>query len=585
MILQALNGYYHRLCESPDQEVARPGYGSQKFSFCLVIDQAGNLVRPVDIRKTEGKRTYQRPLIVPQEMEERSGARIAPHFFWDNTMYVLGNDTKGKAGRSRKAFEAFKALHHELCDEVSDPGIEAVLRFLDGWDPDDAPTLEYWDEMADMNLVFQLEGEKGYIHERPAVREIWRRYLNSPAENDVVAPCLVTGAQRPIARLHPAIKGVRNAQSKGASIVSFNRDAFTSYGKAQSYNAPVSQEAAFAYTTALNHLLRSDSSQKVQIADATTVFWTERASAMEGFMGVILQAGDESGDIQDIRAYLEALSRGKKPVGLEDDPEMDFFILGLAPNASRLSIRFWMTSTVAEVSEKLLAHFADLAIVKRYPNDPDYPGIWQLLRETAALRKSDNIPPLLAGGLMRAILTGAPYPKGLLTCIIARIRADGGINYIRAAIIKGCLVRYHRVNPNATMEVGMTLNTETTNTAYRLGRLFAVLEGAQKTAVPGAGATIKDRYYGSASATPRAVFPQLIRLAQHHLKKIKQNNNGRDWGLEKRIEEICGEIDAFPAHLKMEDQGLFAPGYYHQRARQYQKREDPNSSTPAQKED
>jgi CRISPR-associated protein Csd1 len=584
MILHALNNHYERLRENPDVNIPLTGFGSQRFSFALLLSVEGELIQPLDLRITEGKKTYPRSLIVPQELEERSGAKISPHFCWDNTMYVLGNDNKGKPKRSRDAFEAFRAFHHQLCDGVNETAIIALLSFLDHWNPEDAPSLEYWEDMAGMNLAFQLEGEKRFIHQHPVVEKIWRDHLNAGREA-VVGDCLVTNRRAPIARLHPAIKGVRGAQTKGAAIVSFNLDAFTSYRKDQSFNAPVSQDAAFAYTTALNHLLRSDSRQKVRIADATTVFWTERASAMEGFMGAIIEGSDDPGDIQKIRNYLKTVAQGKPPSDLEEDPDMAFYILGLAPNASRLSVRFWMASTVSDISRKILQHFEDLAIVKRYDTDQESPSLWRLLLETAVQRKSENIPPLLAGALMRSILSGSPYPQSLLSAIIMRIRADGNVNYYRAAIIKACLIRRFRNNPNQTMEVGMTLNTETTNTAYRLGRLFAVLENAQRTAVPGAGATIKDRYYGAASATPRTVFPQLMRLSQHHIQKIKQKNDGKDWGIEKRIGEVLQGIDTFPAHLKIEDQGLFALGYYHQRAAQFTKTEKPDTTDDAKKED
>jgi CRISPR-associated protein Csd1 len=265
-----------------------------------------------------------------------------------------------------------------------------------------------------------------------------------------------------------------------------------------------------------------------------------------------------------IRLFLEAVRDGKMYSEL-GDPDIKFFILGLSPNASRLSVRFWHVSTVGDMAEKIGHHLRDLAIVRRFESDPEFPGMWRLLRQTAVQGKTENISPLLSGALMRSILTGSAYPESLLSAILGRIRADQEINYLRAAIIKACLVRKFRLN-RIKKEVKMTLDKESTNVAYRLGRLFAVLEKTQQDAIPGANTTIKDRYYGSASATPRVVFPQLLRLAQHHIQKAEY---GR-W-TDKMIEEIMCVLSEFPAHLSLDDQGMFAIGYYHQRQAFYAK--------------
>lgn len=279
---------------------------------------------------------------------------------------------------------------------------------------------------------------------------------------------------------------------------------------------------------------------------------------------MIFDPQDDSGDTMDIRLFLEAVRDGKMPSEI-GDPDIKFYILGLSPNASRLSVRFWHVSTVGDIGARIGQHFKDLSIIKNYDSDPEFPGMWQLLRETAMLRKSDNISSVLAGSVMRSILTGTAYPQSLLTAIINRIRADQTVNYLRAALIKACLVRKYRIT-NKSMEVTMALNKESTNIAYLLGRLFAALEKAQKDAIPGANTTIKDRFYGSASATPRIVFPQLLRLAQHHIQKAEYGRNA-----DKMIEEIMQGIQEFPAHLSLDDQGLFSIGYYHQRKAFYTK--------------
>ena len=557
MILHALNNYYERLKDNTNVDIPSLGFSSQKIHFALLLNREGKLLQVLDAREARGKKLAPKQMIVPEAVIR--AVNIASNFMWDNTGYVLGADNKGKPKRSMKTFKAFKKLHHDIGEGLDDDGMAAVLRFLDSWEPENVSNLEYWDDMvAGANLVFQLDGELRYIHDRPKVKDAWLKHYTENSSG-VVATCLVCGEKRPIARLHPKIKGVRGSQSIGAAIVSFNLDAFQSYGKEQSFNAPVSENVAFTYTTALNHLLRFESRQKIQIGDAATIFWTERESPVEGFMGLILNPQDDSGDLKEVRDFLEAVRDCKKLPEEIDDTDMKFYILGLSPNASRLSIRFWHVSTVGDISAKIGMHFSDLSIIKNYEKDPEFPGMWQLLRETAVLRKSENISPVLSGSIIRSIMTGSAYPQSLMTIIIGRIRADQEINYLRATMIKACLVRKYRLN-QISKEVTMALDKKSTNVAYRLGRLFAVLEKAQRDAIPGANTTIKDRYYSSASATPNIVFPQLLRLSQHHIQKA-------DYGYvaDKMIEEIMQDIQRFPAHLSLDDQGLFAIGYYHQR--------------------
>jgi CRISPR-associated protein Csd1 len=565
MILQALNAYYERLKNQPDSDIPIQGMSRQKIHFALVISKEGQLIQVLDLRESVKNKKIPRQLVVPEPVK-RTGNKAA-NFIWDNSGYVLGADNKDKKDRVLDTHDAFKELVHKIGDSIEDDGMKAVIAFLDKWNPVEVVNLNDWQEIAGSNLVFMLEGERNFIHERPKVLEAWLKYCVGKT-SDKLSTCLVKGELKPISRLHPSIKGVRNAQSSGAAIISFNLDAFCSYGKDQNFNAPVSEEASFAYTTVLNHLLRPDSRQKVQIGDTSTLFWTERESPIEGFMGIILNPTDSSGDIKDVRDFLEAVRDGKSPPGIEDS-NMNFYILGLSPNASRLSVRFWHTSTVAEISERLGQHFRDLSIVRQFADkDPEFTGMWRLLLETAMQRKSENINPLLAGAVIRSILTGAPYPQILLSSIIGRIRADQTINYLRAATIKACLVRKARINQNQ-LEVSMSLDKDSTNISYRLGRLFAALEKAQKDAVPGANTTIRDRYYGSASATPRVVFPQLLRLGQHHIQKS-------DYGFtsDKMIEEIMSGIQEFPAHLSLDEQGMFAIGYYHQRQAFFTKTEN-----------
>lgn len=557
MILQALTAYYQRLKNNPDVDIALPGFATQKVHFALVIDRDGQLKQVRDLRDTTGKKPAPIPMILPSQ---KRTVGIAPNFFWDNTGYVLGADNKEKPERARKAFEAFREFHNRMCAGVQDEAVQAVLQFLATWKPEKAPELEHWQEMVGLNVVFQLDGDRAYVHDRPIVKELWLQHLAT--EHTPVAFCLVTGQRASIARIHPDIKGVDGAQTKGAALVSFNLDAFCSHGKEQNYNAPVSIEAAAAYTAALNYLLRRDNNpQRIKIGDATTVFWTERDSPVEGFFGLVFDAREDTGDNEPLRLFLEAARDGKPLPNVEEG--IKFYILGLSPNAARLAVRFWHVSTVADIKNNVGRYFRDIAIRKSFDNEPDYPTLQQLLRETAVQRKFDNIPPLLAGAMMRSILTGEPFPNNLLPVLLDRIRAEQAgeypnVNYLRACLLAGVLRRNHN------QEVTMTLDPSNSQPGYRLGRLFAVLERIQeRSAGRDINATIRDRYYGAASATPVTAFPILMRLKNHHLGKLE--NRGEAVNFEKLIAEIMTGITSFPAHLSLEQQGLFAIGYYHQR--------------------
>jgi len=569
MIIQALNEYYKRLKQDPNANIPTFGFSNEKIHFALVLNKLGELVDVKDLREKVDKKNIPKQLIVPAPNKKSSG--VDPNFIWSNTGYILGADNKEHKDKNRlkKMFSAFKEFQHYLGDEINDTGMSTILKFLDLWQPKEVKQLKYWEEMAGMNLVFQLDGERKYIHEHAAIKERWIKYYQEK-QSDYQAFCLVSGQKKPIARLHPSIKGIPPpAQSSGTSIVSFNLDSFCSYNKKQSFNAPVGEDIAFNYTTALNHLLHFNSRQKVQIGDTITVFWAEGETPIEGFLKNVLEPQVNLVDLGDIRKFLEAMREGKMPKEIENTKNMKFYILGLSPNASRLSVRFWYISTVEDISCKIGQHFKDLAIIKSYDNETEFPGMWQLLHETAVQGKSENISPLLAGAFIRSILTGLRYPSGILAAIVERIRADQKINYPRVALIKAYLVRNWRLQNKREREViSMSLDKKEKNIGYRLGRLFAILEKAQKDAVPGANTTIKDRYYGSASATPAIVFPQLLRLAQHHIQKS-------DYGMntDKHIEDVVQDIQKFPSHLNLKDQGIFTLGYYHQKQDFYKKSE------------
>ncbi len=557
MILQSLAQYYARLEDDPEAEVAEFGFSRQKIAFEVVLNSDGTLHDIVDVRRQEGTRLLPITLTVSGEAKP-PGIGINPCFLWDNTAYLLGfKPDDPKPERTAESFAAFRERHVELEDDIDDAEFSAVCRFLRVWDTTRAVNYGFLSELTSGFGVFRIRGRKHYVHDRPSVLAYWRRQVGR-GENDEPpeGQCLITGDTTKLARLHkPFIKGVSGAQSSGAAIVSFNLDAFESYNKQQSFNAPVGELSAFRYATALNHLLRSGSKQRIQIGDATTVFWTEKPTMAESVFGMVFDSTSPEDDAlkASLHAILAQIAAGRFPSEL-GERDTRFFVLGLSPNASRLSIRFWQESTLGDVVDNLHRHFADLAMV-RSERDPPFPALWQILRETA--RESKDIPPLLSGALMRSILGGGPYPESLYLAVLRRIRADRQVRYVRAAIIKAHLNRSYK------KELPMSLDPDRPEPAYHMGRLFAALEKAQEDAQPGINDTIKDRYFGAASATPASVFPRLIRLSQHHIGKLE--NKGHRIAHERRIQDICQKIDGFAAHLNLQDQGLFAIGYYHQR--------------------
>jgi len=573
MILQSLNAYYERL-RSDDEPVVPPlGFAWRPVSFALLLDENGRLVQVQDLREQVKSKLVPKQMIVPS-LGKKKASGIDPDFLWGTTGYVLGAEIDEKPMRTADKFKQFKKLQHSLGDGLADKGVAAVLNFLDGWDATEAPKYDGWNELAGSNVVFRLDTKLQYVHEALCVQNAWTEFYRHD-EVGGVRMCLISGQEKQISFLHPGVKGIDGTSTAEAALVSFNNNSSHSYGKDQNLNAPVGKVEAFNYTTALNYLLMRDNRQRVKIGETITVFWTARASPIEGFMGMILNPQEDTSDINQIHLFMEAIRDGKMPREF-GDPEVPFFILGLSPSAARISVRFWHVSTVGDMLEKIGQHFRDLSIIKRYESDHDFPTLRQILLETFINHKSktkpnwDNVKPLLAGVLMRSILTGSAYPQNLLSAVIGRIRADQEVNYLRAAIIKACLIRKCRTQ-NLQEEVTMSLNKESTNIAYRLGCLFAVLEKAQQEAAAPTklNTTIKDRFYGSASATPSVVFPLLLRLAQHHIQKAVYG--GR---MDKMIEEIMCGIEKFPAHLSLDDQGMFAIGYYHQRQAFYVKSEN-----------
>lgn len=598
MILQRLNELYDRLAESPDPDtgLARvPPYGftDENVSYCLVLSKDGVLVDIQDVRDTSEKKPKPGRLSVPRPEKRTSG--VKSNFLWDKTAYVLGVEgNKDKAAakktpwvKAEKTHAAFKKLHLDLLEGQDDPSLSALRRFALDWTPERFAQAPFTVEHVDANVVFKLDGDMRYIHESAAAQRLWLSLLkpdthDEGGEGEAQGMCLVTGEQAVLSRLHPAIKGVYGGQSSGGSIVSFNSEAYESFGKEQGDNAPVSEQASFAYTTALNYLLRREHGQCLSVGDTSTVFWAkaedgqQEALAVDVFSAMLNPPSEDEGEAKQIRLSLQKVAQGRpfQDIAPDVDPNTRFFVLGLAPNAARLSIRYWLDSNMGELGQCLSEHWADMQIAP-LPWKADHPpSVWRCLIETAPLRKTENITPQLSGEWLRSILTGQRYPRQLLTQIVQRLRADGDINGLRAALIKAVLHRDHRKG-FIKEAIPMSLEIEGSPLAYRLGCLFSVLEQAQRGALGEVNASIVDRYYGTASSVPYSVFPRLIAGCQNHLSKIRKDKPGFAVNLEKRLGEIVGTLPAsFPKQLSIEQQGQFAVGYYHQKQAFFTKKSD-----------
>ena len=582
MILQALYDYYQRKAVDPDPARRLPAFGleDKEIPFIVELTAEGRPLGIVDTRQGDGKKKQARRYQVPKGVKRSSG--VAANLLWDTAEYALGVDTKGKPERVAEQHAAFRQRIAELPEAArSDAGLKALDNFYANYGHASLAADPAWPEIVEGNPVvtFRLHNDGDLICQRPAV--IAGRG-DGAEEGGKPGFCLVTGQAASAERLHTVIKGVWGAQSSGATLVSFNLDAFASYNKEQGDNAPVSPLAAFAYTTALNHLLDRNSRQRIQVGDASTVFWAQKddAEIEEGFAAIFGERDDPDQRAEQVRALLGAVQSGQFDGGRGDKL---FFVLGLAPNAARVSVRFWHAAPLHEIAHQIRQWFADLKVV-RSAKDPEYPSLFRLLAACAQQGKADNIPPNLGGDIMRAILSGSPFPATWLNAAVLRCRAEQNVTYLRAAAIKASLNRLQRFQPNQSLdkELSDMLDLENTSPAYRLGRLFAALEKIQEEASPGLNATIRERYYGAASSTPVAVFTTLLRLKNHHLAKL--TNRGRAINFERLLGEIMGGLNDFPKHLSLPEQGRFALGYYHQRQDFFSKSESSQSMQATQGE-
>ena len=606
MILQALVRCYEALVERGELE--KPGWSPVKVSWGLELDADGQVKSLLLMGGTDAKgKQIPRVMKLPDPVKRSSG--VAANFLCDNSAYVLGVDAKGKPERTRECFAACARKHQDVLKDVRHPTAKAILNFFERWKPENAachpaiqPNLEAL--LKGGNIVFvthDAEGELQLAQDVPEIRCAWdEAYAKS--DDAVMGRCLVTGEEGPIAILHPSIKGVMGAQSSGASLVSFNAPAFESYGKesardnqGQGRNAPVGKYAAFAYGAALNYMV-GQADFHGRLGDTTLVYWAEGADPAYGsaFMAMMGMGGEDKNEItqKELSGVLTALCQGHtvKWANVPLNPENRFYILGLAPNASRLSVRFFLQDSFDAFVKHYQKHQERLNIVRPAFDERETLSMWALLRETVNPNSRDkSAQPQLVGEMLRAVLTGSLYPSALYTQTEIRLRAEKEINRGKAAIIKAYLLRnvveQQKDQTHVYKEVlDVELNEQSTYLPYRLGRLFAVLEALQLEAFKDnnnrdskPNTTIKDQFFSSACATPAVAFPIIVDRAQKYLRKLKaKNKEGLARYYSDMMDDIIGNFEEkrYPAHLSLEDQGIFQIGYYHQRQRMYAKKEE-----------
>ena len=575
MILQALCEYYQRLANDPDSDVSQEGYAPAKVTTCIVLNDLGDIARIIDLRIPNGKKLEPMVLNSVPLQPKRAGQKPEAAFLCENINFLFGFDDKGKIDAAKYRFEASLEKHKSILSGLPDQGAQALLLFFSKrklgsylYEGVDTSLLDECRKNKG-NIVFRLDNDVVFLHQRQAVRTAWE---SSNTKKDLEAlrgQCLITGTEGPIARLHGNLNGF--GQDK-PTVVGFNQDSFTSYHKDQGANAPVSTLAAFQYVTALQKLL-IDRHHSTNLHGDRLLFWAERDAPNEEALvqyglspdnsyATTERVGDESTALH-IHSMFDSLLSGKAIRELDLDPDITFYILGCTTNKTRLVIRFFHRSSFGTIIDLIRQHYADIGITGLTV----YPSLYKLLRETAVQGKSENVPAPLRIALLRSIFDGGRYPVSLYTSILQRIRVEAAadarraINPLRIGLLKGYLNRLSRIDRRGG-EILVALNTEETNEGYLLGRVFALLERAQYDALGGQlNSTIVDKYLNAALATPQNVFPTLLCLAEKHFSKSKK------YYIKTIIGNILAQMTSqgFPNTLNAEDQGRFMIGYYHQK--------------------
>lgn len=609
-MIAELYEYYLNETKRPDSKMSRLGWTKSNVSFAICLDSEGNVVNVVSLMDTkitkEGKSlSLPRPMLVPYQAT-RTGSAYKAYFLCDNAAYLLGIDVKTKDGESetvreanqKRAYQCFlstKQLHLELLDSLDTIEVRAIIQFFDKWDPSNADKQSWMpkepkdkQKFSTSNFVFRVKNQ--FPLDNQQIQEKWQNFYDSSiAATGEKGLCMVTGKESYIARTHDFVKGLPGAKSTGASFVSVNFRSAESYGKEQAYNSPISKEVSFGFTTALNYLL-SDYGHRQMIGGMTVVSWAVSAEPEYqdifgfSFCGTELQVNFTK---QDLDSAMESLAQGR-PYNFRDRvlcPDMQYYVLGVSPNAARVSVRLFYHNSFGTILDNVDKHHKRLEIIhssifKRYLSIQDLIDEVEFRRKKEEkdnqIRKEEdrNKNPLLESDLYTAILSNSRYPITLYEGIILRITADQIINWQRAAIIKAVLLKMNENKKSVLKEVlTVELNQKSEYLPYVLGRTFAILEAIQRCASDGKlSTTIKDRYFTSASSTPAVVFPTLFRLEENHMKKLKRDKSGLAITLQKRLGGLTVKVhQTYPKHLSLEEQGAFILGYYHETQERFKK--------------
>ena len=565
MILHALTQYYQRKAES-DGGVAPEGFENKEIPFIIVIDKQGKFIQLEDTRELKNKKKVARTFLVPKGLG-RSGSKSyeVSNLLWDHYGYVLAYAGEKGQEQADKQHASFTANVNELKQALpDDAGVAAVAAFLaSAEEKSKVMQAANWAECAKVkgcNLSFRLVDEAvDLVCQSKAVQAYVSQANQAQSDNIPKGICLVTGKLAPIARLHNPVKGVN---AKPAPFTSVNLSAFESYGKEQGFIFPVGEQVMFEYTTALNTLLAGEN--RFRISDVTAICWSAKPTPLEEYLASLISGGGKDNPdahIDAVKSLYKSLYNGKytKPDGKEK-----FYLLGLSPNSARIVVRFWHETTVAALSESIAAWYGDLQMVRGENSPyPEYMPLPRLLGNLVVDGKMENLPSDLISQITDAALNNRVLPVSLLQAVLRRNKVEQKITYGRASLLKAYINRAIRAGRLKNMkELTMSLDRNRQDIGYVLGRLFAVLEKTQAEANPGLNATIADRYFGSASSTPIAVFGTLMRLLPHHLNKLEFE--GRAVQLQWEIRQILEHCQKFPNHLNLEQQGLFAIGYYHE---------------------
>lgn len=569
MILQSLSNYYEELMKN--EKVGQEGWNSAKVSYAITIDENGIVKNIVSLMSAQVNGKKKSPVNRMVPLQKGRSRKPVPYFMCDNARYLLGvyavSDNDKETEKNRKQAEEYflvsRKLHKSILASSDNIFALSVCRFFDTWSfEENKDRIEVdWDELLSASgIIFRSFETRKELLLDDEIQRLWNQHNGENSDGET-GRCLVTGKYAPIARLHPLIKGVRDAQSSGAALVSFNAPAFESYGKEQGANAPVSEYVANAYGQALNYLL-SDKKHHILLGDATVVFWAEKDQDEYVDCFAEMMGEEEISEGEKLLQIMSALSKGQACIYKDKElkPDTKFYILGLSPNAARLSVRFFHNSSFGDMVYNMNEHINRLLMIGK--GKGAYPSVRAILFETVNKNsKTKQSQPILSGTLMSAVLNNQRYPAAIYSHILMRIRAERTVNRNRAAMLKAFIIK----NYSEKKEVvdNMELNENTDYAPYVLGRIFAVLENIQYTAIK--KETIKERFFNSACSTPAVAFPQLLRLESSHMNVIARQNKGAYIALEKKLRELIDKLqEGFPKYLSLEDQGIFIIGYYHQ---------------------